>query len=164
MKVKGVVTIFIILLAFWLILNETLTLPIVLMGTGLSLLLALLFCRECGVFNDLKFTPRAFWYTLVYIFVFLWELFKSNLDMAIRVLSPSLPINPGIIKAKTRLTSRMGRLILANSITLTPGTFTIDIIGDELFIHCVNIREEDREEFGNKIIRKFEKYLEEIYG
>ncbi len=164
MKLKGVLVIFVILLAFWLILNNSVSPAVLLSGGVIALAIAIGFCRECTVFSELKLTPRAFLYTLIYLVVFLGELVKANLDMASKVLSPSLPISPGIIRARTTLKSRMARLILANSITLTPGTFTIDIRGDELYIHCVNIKGEDAEAYGSRIIRKFEKYLEVIYG
>jgi multicomponent Na+:H+ antiporter subunit E len=116
------------------------------------------------VFAEINLTPKAFVYTFIYIFVFLSELMKSNLDVAKRVISPSLPINPGIVKVKTKLKSKMGRMILANSITLTPGTFTIDIIDDTLYIHWIDVLSEDIEKATKEIVSKFEKYLEVIYG
>jgi multicomponent Na+:H+ antiporter subunit E len=91
-------------------------------------------------------------------------LIKSNLDVARRVITPSLPINPGIVEVKTRLKSKMGRMILANSITLTPGTLTIDILEDTLYIHWIDVKTEDTREATEQIVRKFEKYLEKIYG
>ncbi len=164
MKIKGIAIIFILLLSIWLVLNHSLQLPIILIGVALAAFLSLLMCNKCSVFNEFKFTPKAFVYTFLYIGVFILELFKSNIDIARRVLSPKLPINPGVVKAETALQSQMGRLILANSITLTPGTFTIDIIGNTLYIHCVNIEGEDMEQYAQNIVRKFEKYLEVLYG
>jgi multicomponent Na+:H+ antiporter subunit E len=164
MRIKSFIIIFSLLFVIWLILNSSLSLEYLISGLVISALISLFFCRECSVLNDFRFTPKAFIYTFMFLVVFLAELFKSNFDIAWRVLSPSLPINPGIIKTKTVLKSKMARLILANSITLTPGTFTIDIIEDELFIHCVNIKEDDLEAYGHEIVRKFEKYLEVIYG
>ena len=164
MKIKGILVIFVLLLAIWLVLNNSLEAAVIYTGIGLAAFLSLVLCKRCQVFNDIRLTPKAFIYTIAYIFVFLWELIKSNFNIAIRVLTPSLPINPGIVKAKTTLKSHMARLILANSITLTPGTFTIDIIDDTLYIHCVNIEDKDMEEYAKKIIRKFEKYLEVLYG
>lgn len=109
-------------------------------------------------------TPKAFIYTLVYLLVFAWELLKSNLDVARRVLSPGLPINSGIVEVKTKLTSPMGRMILANSITLTPGTLTVDIESDSLYIHWIDVKSDDINAATDAIVRKFEKYLEVIYG
>lgn len=58
----------------------------------------------------------------------------------------------------------MGRMVLANSITLTPGTLTIDIKDDTLYIHWIDVQSEDINEATKAIVRKFEKYLEKIYG
>jgi multicomponent Na+:H+ antiporter subunit E len=78
--------------------------------------------------------------------VFLFELIKSNLDVARIVLSPSLPINPGIVEVKTVLKSKMARVLLSNSITLTPGTITVDIKDDTLYIHWINVKSHNIEE------------------
>lgn len=163
MKLKNLLFLFTILLVFWILLSNTLALEFLIPGIVLILIILGLFCRRCTIFDDAKVTPKAFYFTIVYIFVFLWELIKSNLDVARRVISPALPINPGIIKAYTKIRSPMGRMILANSITLTPGTFTVEIDDDTFFIHCIDVCEENTEEMAKSIIRRFEKYLEEIY-
>lgn len=164
MKWKNFLIGFIILVLFWFLLNNTLDLTIILIGIGLSALLALLFCYRCDVFSEIRITPKAFLFTILYIFVFLFELIKSNLDVVRRVLMPSLPINPGIVKVKTKLKSKMGRMILANSITLTPGTLTVDVQEDTFYIHWIDVETEDIDKATEKITRKFEKYLEVIYG
>jgi len=164
MKFKAFVIMFFILMGVWMILNNSLSIEVWLTGGVVSLFLAILLCGHCTVFQGVNLTPKALMYTIVYLFVFLYELVKSNLHIAALVLTPSLPINPGIIRGDTILKSRMARLILANSITLTPGTFTIDFIGDTLYIHCVNLEGEDHDAYAKSIIRKFEKYLEVIYG
>ncbi len=99
-----------------------------------------------------------------YVILFLHELVKSNLAVAALVLQPSLPIHPGIVEVKTSLKSPLGRLVLANSITLTPGTLTVETHGDSFFIHWVNVQSPDIEAATQEIVRKFERYLEVIYG
>jgi len=164
MKIKNIFVSFLIAFIFWILLNNSFE-PIKLgIGAILSLSLAIIFCSRCDVFSELKLTPVALFYTFVYIFVFLYELVKSNIDVARRVITPSLPINPGIVEVKTKLKSKMGRMILANSITLTPGTLTIDIKDDILYIHWIDVQTEDIDEATKTIVRKFEKYLEKIYG
>jgi len=82
--------------------------------------------------------PLRYWYFLGhYVPRFLWECLKANFDVAYRVLHPSLPINPGIVKVKTVLRSEVGLTFLANSITLTPGTMSVDIDKDNgvLYVH-----------------------------
>ena len=117
--------------------------------------------NEAGLQN---LAPKRIFTLLRYLPVFFWEMVKANLDVAYRVLSPKMPINPGIVEFKTTLTSSVGKLALANSITLTPGTLTMDIIDDRYFIHWIDVSTQDTEKATQKIAGHFEKYLEVIYG
>lgn len=164
MKVKNQLAIFFVLMIIWLLINNSFNPEIIGVGVILSLVLAIIFGRRTDVLNEFKFTPTAFFYTIVYLFVFFWELLKSNIDVASRVLRPSLPINPGIVKTKTVLKSKMARMILTNSITLTPGTLTVDVEDDILYIHWIDVESEDIEVASEKIVKKFEKILVKIYG
>ncbi|WP_346856002.1 Na+/H+ antiporter subunit E [uncultured Draconibacterium sp.] len=164
MKIKSflisVVTIFVI----WVLLNNKLSLEVLAFGGLIAVVVAIMFHRSYDIFEALKLNPKAIVYWFVYIFVFLTELVKSNLDVAFRVISPKLPINPGIVEVKTKLKSKLGRMILTNSITLTPGTFTVELLGDRIFVHWIDVKSEDIEEDTRLIVHKFEKYLEVIYG
>ncbi len=153
-----------VLFLLWVLMNNTLNITVWVTGFIISLVLTLFVSRDLKVFSELRLTPKAFLFTVAYLLVFLKELILSNLDVAFRVISPRLPINPGIVEAKTKLKSPMARMILANSITLTPGTFTVEIKGDTLFIHCIDIKSKNIADVTNRVIRKFEKYLEVIYG
>ena len=66
-----------------------------------------------------------------------WEIVKSNVDVARRVLSPSLPVSPRVFTVDSSQKTSVGRTIYANSITLTPGTVTIDVIGGRLEVHAL---------------------------
>jgi len=164
MKWKNYLIMSIMLFVIWLLLNNSLEIEIVLLGLGISLVLPLLLCGKCEVFTDLSLSPKAILYSFMFVFTFLVELFKANFDVARRVISPSLPINPGIVEVKTKLKSKIGRVILADSITLTPGTFTLELIDDSLFIHWIDVKSTDVEESTRLIVEKFEKYLEVMYG
>ena len=164
MRIKNQLAIFFVLMIIWILINNSLDLEILGVGFILSLSLAFIFGRRTHVLDEFKFTPKAFFYTGVYLLVFFWDLIKSNLDVALRVLKPSLPINPGIVKTKTVLKSKMARMILTNSITLTPGTLTVDIEDDILYIHWIDVESEDIEVATDKIVKKFEKILVKIYG
>ena len=155
---------FLTLMVFWLLLNNSLSLEIVAVGVVVSLLISLIFCSKCDIFNEISFTPKALYATIMFIFVFLGALIKANLSITKRVLSPSLPINPGIVQVKTKLKSKVGRMVLANAITLTPGTFTLELNGEDLFIHWVNVKSGETEESTKEIVSSFEKYLEVMYG
>ena len=153
-----------LLFGVWLLLNASLSPVVVVSGLAAALIIAVFFSARHPVFKDMKLNPKAIIFFLIYIFVFIYELIKANLDVATRVISPSLPINPGIVEVKTRLKSKIGRLVLANSITLTPGTLTVDIKEDSLFIHWIDVTSTDIEGATKKIVESFEKYLEVIYG
>jgi multicomponent Na+:H+ antiporter subunit E len=72
-----------------------------------------------------------------YIPWLIWEIIKSNVDVARRILSPSLPIAPRVFVVTSSQKTAVGRTIYANSITLTPGTVTIDVRGSELEVHAL---------------------------
>jgi multicomponent Na+:H+ antiporter subunit E len=133
-------------------------------GLAVSALVVIFTLRLEPVLGDLRLTPKAFVYAVIYLFVFIKELIVSNLDVARRVINPKLPIKPGIVKVKTKLNSNIAKTILANSITLTPGTLTVDIKGEYLYIHWIEIQHEDLEGATQDIVTKFEKYLEVIFG
>lgn len=106
---------------------------------------------------------RLFW-ALAYIPVFFWSMLVANLDVAYRVLHPRLPIRPGIVRVRTSLKSEAGRTALANSITLTPGTMSVDIRDDGiLYIHWINVQAEDLEGATRKIVTHFEWFLSRIF-
>ena len=164
MKFKSFFISFITMFVIWVLLNHKLTPEVLLSGAVVAFVIALIACSKCDVYMDIRFTPKAIAYSFVYIFIFLRELVKSNFDVARRVISPKLPINPGIVEVKTSLKSKLGRMILANSITLTPGTFTVEMQDDRLFIHWIDVKSDNIEEDTKLIVSKFEKYLEVIYG
>ena len=87
---------------------------------------------------------------------------KANFDVAYRVLHPEMPINPGIVKVKTTLKTETGKTFLANSITLTPETRTVDIVDDNLYVHWINVSTLDPEEQTKIIVARFEKFLRRI--
>jgi len=135
-----------------------------LVAAVVSPLVSLIFLPRVSHLGDLRLNPLSLIYIPIYLLVFLRELVKSTLDVARRVVSPSLPINPGIVKVKTRLKSPLGRIVLANSITLTPGTMTVETDGEDLYIHWIDIQSSDVVDATRKIVSTFEKYLDVIFG
>ena len=110
--------------------------------------------------------PHRYWYFIAYYMPrFLWECLKANIDVAYRVLHPALPISPGIVKVKTKLKSDTALTFLANSITLTPGTMSVDIDADDgvLYIHWINVKEKDVKKATKIIVDKFEGILGKIF-
>ncbi len=155
-------SLFILSLILWLLLTFKLTLPNVIVGIIISVITSLIFGRYF-FHNVYKFLqPQRYFWLLVYFFVFLWACLKANLDVAYRVLHPAMPIRPGIVKVRTLLRSDFARTILANSITMTPGTISVDIIGDYIYIHWIYVHSEDPEVYTRLILGSFEKYIKRI--
>jgi multicomponent Na+:H+ antiporter subunit E len=163
-RARGTAVLFGTLLLFWIMLMGSVQGQVLLVGAAVSLAIALLFRDGLSFFTEFRATPRAFLAGLAFFGYFLRELVKANLKLAAVVLSPDLPIRPGIVKVRTRLRSRMGRLMLANSITLTPGTLTVELDGEWLYVHWVRVEAEDVDAATAGIVAGFERYLEVMYG
>jgi multicomponent Na+:H+ antiporter subunit E len=152
------------LMLIWLAANGTLALDTVITGVVVSAVIALAFAAFARVYSVVRWSPRVIFYYLMYLSVFFIELVKANLNVMRLVFSPRINIQPGIVEIKTTLKSPMGRLALANSITLTPGTLVVDIVGDSLFIHWINVSATEPVAATEEISSRFEKYLKVIYG
>jgi len=152
------------LMLFWVLLNGSLAPEVLLVGAAAAIIIGALFRSGLAVTSEFRFTPAALLTAPAYVAFFLKELIRSNLRLAAIVLSPSLPLHPGIVKVRTKLQSRMGRLLLANSITLTPGTLTVEMDGEWLYVHWVTVEHEDIESATASIVAGFERYLEVMYG
>lgn len=107
--------------------------------------------------------PHRVLWALAYVPVLLWYVVKANLDVAYRVLHPALPIRPGIVRAKTKLRSPSARVLLANSITLTPGTLSVDLVDDVLYVHRIHVPEENADEETERSLDKFETFIRRIF-
>jgi len=154
---------FILLFIIWIALTSSFNWQELSTGIVISLVLSLFLYRR---YSDLGLPPlegRRVAFFFIYLLVLFKEIIKANLDVAYRVLHPKMPIKPGIVVIKTELKQDLAKMILANSITLTPGTFTLDILGDNLLIHWINVRTEDVDEATKIIGEKFEKYLRKIF-
>lgn len=126
----------IFLYLFWLLLSWDFDLQHLIVGAMVAFLITslsknfLLTAEECSL---LTFTN--FYYFILFFFILTWEMVKANLKVAYIIFHPKLPISPGIVQFQTKLKTDLAKVALANSITLTPGTLSVDIEGDMLTIH-----------------------------
>jgi multicomponent Na+:H+ antiporter subunit E len=99
---------------------------------------------------------------IAFIFFFLWELLKANLQVAYEVMTPRHNMTPGIVKVPLDVKSNLEITFLANMITLTPGTLSLDVSDDKtvLYVHSMYIK--DKEKFIHGIKNGFEKRILEI--
>jgi multicomponent Na+:H+ antiporter subunit E len=154
---------FILAIVVWLLLTGSFERFNILIGLLLALLVTFKF-GETFTYNPKRFTnPMRYLWLIYFLPIFFWEMIKANIDVAYRVLHPKMPINPGLVKIKTHLTSEMAKAFLANAITLTPGTTTVDIRGDEIYVHWIDVKTTDMEEATNLISKKYEAIIARIF-
>lgn len=147
---------------FWLILSESGGMESIAIGAGVSAVI--------GVFNKRysmqRIGRRSFnkiglqiKYWSLFILVLLREIVLANIHVAKVVLTPKVKISPCMTTFTTRLKSDFLKTILANSITLTPGTITVDMYDDEFKVHCL------KTEYGQGLVNsEFENILLRIEG
>lgn len=130
---------YLLLFALWLLLNGKITLEICLFGIGLTVLLGLL-CKALFGYTPkkelrlYKKLPLFF----AYIAVLAWEILKANLSMLGYLFCKKKKIEPVLVTFETDLTSEFARFMLANSITLTPGTITVETDDNIFTVHCLH--------------------------
>ncbi|MFB6304756.1 MAG: Na+/H+ antiporter subunit E [Haloferacaceae archaeon] len=88
---------------------------------------------------------RVLPFAALYVAAFVYELVTANVDVARRVLAPRMPIYPDVVEVPLRVRSDLAITTIANSITLTPGTLTMDYDSDAnaLYVHCIDGRDPD---------------------
>jgi len=149
------------LVVLWLLLTSTLAPAELILGAlvaGMALLAA---GPRLQLLAGLRLEPGAPLALLRYFAYFTIALIRANFDVARRVLSPKLPLHPEIVEVETRLQSELGRLWLANSITLTPGTLTVDVLADQrLRVHWIDsLPGADLKAATQRIVSGFERHM-----
>lgn len=132
---KSVTIRFVLLLAIWLLWSGH-TEPLILgFGVASCTLVVWLTSRLYG--REEAFTYRLGARPILYVPWLLWEIVKANIDVAKVVLSPKMVINPRMIRVRASQVTEPGQAIYANSITLTPGTITLDLRDGTALVHAL---------------------------
>jgi multicomponent Na+:H+ antiporter subunit E len=160
----GFVWLWTLLTFIWFAATSSLAPESLVTGAAISGALAHLFTRKSKAWRDVRFSPARLFHFVSYSAVFAVELVRANLNVMRYVFAPRIDINPGIVEIKTKLRTPLGRLALANSIALTPGSLVIDIDGDSMFVHWLDVKTTDPEQARRQIAGPFEEHLEKIFG
>ena len=134
---------FVILFGFWIVLSGHFDLFHLSLGALCSLLVSV-FSHDL-LFEDIRAKGRHISMVrfLAYLPWLSYQIILANLYVAYLVLSPKMAISPRITRFKTTLTNDLSRVVLGNSITLTPGTITMEIADGEFFVHSLTKKVED---------------------
>jgi multicomponent Na+:H+ antiporter subunit E len=157
---------FTILFAFWFILSGKMEIKYLMFGLVSAALVTFVTQDLLQARGAQRKTPlsmagffKAGWRLLCYFVWLIKEIVQSNLQVAYIVLHPKLPIEPGLLRFRTRLRSPVGHVILANSITLTPGTITVDFSEGTYLVHALV-----PQAAGALLEEKMQAKLEAIFG
>ncbi len=168
-NLPSIISTFIVCYVLWIVLTWSFTAQELIAGAVVSLLTAI-FSARFFIHGDAfyLFNPKRFFTLIFYcLVIFVKELWKANVDVAKRALNPKLPINPGIVKVPVDLKSEYGLAMLANSITLTPGTITMDIVEEDgknyYYIHWIDVAVQDGKEAGEAIKGTLEKWIGRVF-
>lgn len=123
----------------WIIFNGNITLEIVIFGVVIATAMFAFMCKfmDYSVKKELNVYKKSIWF-FAYVILLLREIIKANLAIIPRILTVEEEMEPIIVKFRTSLKSDFTKMLLANSITLTPGTITISLEDDEYTIHCLD--------------------------
>jgi len=165
LETKSRIVVFILSVLAWLALTHIRDIQEVIAGIILSVLVTLIAGKFFITTKKQKGTVHRLIAAVIYLFKFLWEMIKANIHVAYIVLHPMLPIKPGIIKIKTKLTKDSAITIFTNSITLTPGTLTVDLNPEkkEIYVHWIDVLSTDIEKNTIYIGNRFERILTEVF-
>ncbi|HOO14281.1 MAG TPA: Na+/H+ antiporter subunit E [Candidatus Marinimicrobia bacterium] len=164
-KNRSRVIVFVLSFLVWLALTDIKDIQEVVAGLIVAFLVSLIAGTFLVTTEKSRHPVRRFFMGIVYLFKFLWEMIKANIHVALIVINPTLPIKPGIIKIKSNLTKDSALTVLTNSITLTPGTLTVDINPEtrEIYIHCIEVESTAIDENTRSIGGRFEKLIREVF-
>ena len=128
---------YILLFAFWVSLTATLALYELVLGAVCSAFVAVITVSLLGRALNPRITPAVLLRMPFFMLRLIVEIIKANYDVAKIILNPKLPIDPVIVEYRTYLPDDLPRTVFSDSITLTPGTVTIELEEDLLKVHCL---------------------------
>lgn len=137
--VLGELHMYLLFLLAWIIFNGNITLEILIFGVVIAGVMLAFMCKfmDYSLKKELNVYKKSI-YFIAYAILLIREIVKANLTIIPKILTVEEEMEPIIVKFRTSLKSDFTRMLLANSITLTPGTITISLEEDEYTIHCLD--------------------------
>lgn len=130
---------YLLFFAIWVILNGRITLEVVLFGVLIATLMFAFICKfmDYSVKKEL-WLSKNFFLLLWYVIVLIVEILKANFAVVKMIFSVKYQIEPALVSFKSPLKTEFANFLLANSITLTPGTITVSSENGEFVVHCLD--------------------------
>lgn len=130
---------YLVFFLIWIIFNGQFTWEIAGFGIVIAVAMYLFICKFLNYkpSTDLVLAKKLI-YILQYVFILVKEIIKANFAVIKMIMSSRYEIEPAVVRFKTTLKTTPARILLANSITLTPGTITVSMEDDEFVVHCLD--------------------------
>ncbi len=151
---------------FWLLVTPVVEIWYMLSGAVVCALIAWMFSAYS--FEEISSSildPRRWIYFVRYILILGWGILLAGISLARIILKPNIEIRPGVVVVPTSLEKRWERTLLANSITLTPGTFFLDMNEEEglLYVHWISMKSESLERIREMITERYERIIAKVF-
>lgn len=163
-RLRATLSLWCVLFVIWTAANGTLAPAVSGLGLVVTLFIAVFWAGSSKVWKDLFFSPARAIAFLQYTTVFLREMVKSNLTVLSLVFSAKVKVRPGIVLAKSRLTSPFARLVLSNSVALTPGSLVVGLDGPDVYVHGLDLTSTDVDTNTQTFLGPFEPVLLRTFG
>lgn len=135
-RVLHIAASFVLLMGSWLLWSGHYTVLITSFGV-LSVIGVVALCLRLGILDEEAQPFFLIFRLLLYLPWLVWEVVKANWDVVKVILSPSLPVHQRLVRVKASQKTDLGQVIYANSITLTPGTVSLDVRDDTILVHAL---------------------------
>lgn len=151
----------ILLLIVWLMLNTTMSLGHILLGSALAIVIPML-CKPLRVPQPKIIRPFK---AVIYVFIVLKDIIVANIEVALLIIGPMHRIKPGFVAVPLDLVDILPITVLASTVSMTPGTVSAEVSKDEkwLYVHVLNMPENEQEVI-DQIKQRYESRVKEIFG
>lgn len=161
---RGTTGLWSVLFVIWVAANSSFDPVVLVLGLAITGGIAIALTRTPTVWDGLRAGPQPILSVLRFTGIFLREVVRSNLAMLRIVYAPRIDIRPGITPTRVRLASPMGRFVLANTVTLTPGSLVMDLENDTLTVHALDLATTDVDANTAAVSGPFEPTLARAFG
>ena len=135
---KHAVSLSLVLFAVWLLLSGHYV-PLLLTFGVVSTVIAVYVSMRMDVIDHEGHPVHLSWRAITYWPWLVWQIILANIDVAKRILTPGLSISPFVVVLPTSQKTELGKVIYANSITLTPGTVSMELANDQVIVHALSV-------------------------
>lgn len=135
---KHAISLSLVLFGVWLLLSGHYV-PLLLTFGVVSTVIAVYVSMRMDVIDHEGHPVHLSWRAIIYWPWLIWQIILANIDVAKRILKPGLSISPHVVVLPTSQKTELGKVIYANSITLTPGTVSMELANGRVIVHALSV-------------------------